>query len=246
MFSFATVVRLIVVAGLSLAAVITQASSLSVSPIVITLGQDSRSAAITVRNNSDEPRVIQTELLRWTQENGENRYAPSSDILVNPPIATLQPRQSQIIRVGLTGKGSGAEEQAYRLYVSEVPMPAKPGFSGVRIALRIGLGVFVMPTATARARPEWKAARDADGSLQLNLRNAGNRHLRLTSLLVIDPVSGKQLSAPQRRPITLLAGQARHLVLPLPAEWRGTQLRLLSDMEGEQLDSTVHLNQPGQ
>lgn len=247
MFAFTPVARVLVTVALAFCALAkAQASSLSVTPIMVTLDDDNRSAVITVKNGSNEPRVIQTELLRWTQENGENRYAPSNDILVNPPLAVLQPGQSQIVRVGLNSKRIDNQELAYRLYIGEVPPQSAPGVSGVRVALRFGLAVFATPQSATPARPTWKAARSRDGSLQLNLDNAGNRHLRLANLRVIDPASGKQLSAWQRAPITVLAGQARRLQMPLPAEWKGTQLRLLSDTEGEPIETQLQLDPPGQ
>jgi fimbrial chaperone protein len=219
-------------------------SSLSVSPVVVSLDATTRTAAITLKNESSESRVIQTELLRWTQANGEDIHAPSRDLLVNPPIATLQPGQSQIIRVGLNRKADKTQELAYRLYISEVPPPPKEGFTGLRIALRLGLAVFVAPSAKPIEKVEWKAALNPQGTLHLGLHNGGNRHVRLTSLKIRDPGNGKQLAELQQSQLTLLAGQARQISLPLPTGWRGRQISLMVGTEEGVAEAKVQLEQP--
>lgn len=221
-----------------------QAASLSISPIMVTLDEKKHSAALTLKNGSDEAKVIQTELLSWTQENGENIHTPSRDILVNPPIATLQPGQTQIIRIGLNRKADKAQELAYRLYISEVPPPPKEGFAGLRIALRLGLAVFVSPRAKPINKLDWQAARNPEGALQLTLRNSGNRHMRLTSLKVRDPGDGRQLAEWQPSPTTLLAGQARQISVPLPPDWQGKQLGLVAGTEEGQVETSIELDPP--
>lgn len=227
-------------AGLSASAV---AASLSISPIVVTLDEKKHSAALTIKNEGSEARVIQTELLRWTQENGENIHTPSRDILVNPPISKLQPGQTQIIRIGLNRKVDKAQELAYRLYVSEVPPPPKEDFTGLRIALRFGVAVFVSPKAKLIDKLDWKAARNPEGALQLTLRNSGNRHLRLTSLKVRDPGNGQQLAKWQQSHIILLAGQARQISLPLPPGWQGKQLGLIAGTDDGLAETRIELDQ---
>lgn len=220
-----------------------QAASLSVSPVLVTLDEKRHSAALTIKNESNEARVIQTELLGWAQENGENIYTPTRDILVNPPIATLQPGQTQIIRLGLNRKVDKTQELTYRLYISEVPPPPKEGFTGLRIALRLGLAVFVSPKAKLIDKLDWKAARGPEGALQLTLRNSGNRHMRLTSLKVRDPSNGQQLAEWQPSPTTLLAGQARQISLPLPPGWQGKQLCLVAGTDEGQTETSIELDQ---
>ena len=232
-------------AGLLLTGVATStlAASLSISPVTVTLDEKTRSAALTLKNEGSESRVIQSELLRWTQNNGENIHTPSRDLLLNPPIVTLQPGQTQIIRVGLNRKADKVQELAYRLYISEVPPPPKEGFTGLRIALRFGIPVFVSPKAQPSSRLSWKATRTPKGLLQLTLLNAGNHHLRLNSVKVSDTVSGLQLAELQQSQLTVLAGQSRQIVLSLPDGWQGRQLSLVSGTEEGLVESKIELEQ---
>ncbi|BBI99210.1 hypothetical protein FGKAn22_09030 [Ferrigenium kumadai] len=245
MFSVSSVSRLVATALLLLmVTAAAQAASLSISPLVVMLDEKKHSAALTLKNEGSEAKVIQTELLRWTQENGENVHTPSRDILVNPPIAKLQPGQTQVIRIGLNRKADNAQELAYRLYISEVPPPPKEGFTGLRIALRLGLAVFVNPRAKPVDRLEWKAARSPEGMLQLTLLNGGNRHMRLTSLKVRDTGGDRQLAEWKEGPFTLLAGQARQVILALPADWQGQQLGLVAGTDEGLTETRVGLEQP--
>lgn len=245
MFTASPVLRFMAFSLLALGITATaQAASLSISPIAVTLDEKRQTAALTLKNESSETRVVQTELLRWTQENGENVHAPSRDILVNPPIATLQPGQTQIIRVGLNRKADKVRELAYRLYISEVPPPPKEGFTGLRIALRLGLAVFVPPKAKPTDKLDWKAARDQKGDLQLTLRNGGNRHLRLVSLEVRDPDNGRQLAELQQPLSTLLSEQARQISLSLPTDWQGRDVRLVAGTDDGLVETRVKLEQP--
>lgn len=216
-----------------------QAASLSVSPIVVDLAQDRQTAAITLKNEGNESRVVQTELLRWTQRDGENIYAPSRDLLANPPMATLQPGQTQVIRVGMNREADAAQELAYRLYISEVPPPPREGFTGLRIALRLGLAVFVSPTAKPAGRLDWRATRNLQGAVRLTMRNGGNRHVRLTGLKVRDAGSGQHLAELRESQFTLLAGQSRPVPVALPAAWQGRQLNLLASTEEGDFESRI-------
>jgi len=205
-----------------------QAGSLTVNPVIVTLDDKTHSAALTVKNEGDEARVIQTELVRWTQKDGADLQSPTRDILVNPPMATLQPGQTQTVRIGLKRGADNAQELAYRLFVTEVPPPSD--FStGLRIALRLGIPVYVLPRAKQSAKLGWQAARSQNGKLLLTVLNDGNCHLRVNSFKIIDAGTGRALGASKSGSFTLLAGQARQYSLALPAGWTGRQLNVLAD-----------------
>ncbi len=224
MFTSPAVIRLMTAAVLAGIAAGAQAGSLTVTPITVTLDNQTRGAALTVKNEGDEARVIQTELLHWTQKDGVDKQAPSRDILVNPPLSTLQPGQTQIVRIGLKREPDNAQEMAYRLYLTEVPPPSEH-FTGLRVALRLGVPIYVSPKAKPSARLEWQAARTSSGGVLLTALNDGNRHLRVDSFKIIDPGTGKALGA-WRQAFALLAGQTRPFSLARPAGWPGGQVNV--------------------
>ena len=219
-----------------------QAGSLTVTPVIVTLNDNTRSAALTVRNEGDAARVIQTELLRWTQKDGTDVQTPSSDILVNPPLATLQPGQTQTVRIGLRRKADNAQEMAYRLYLTEVPPPGEH-FTGLRIALRLGVPIYVSPKDKPSARLEWQAARAPNGGLLLTAHNEGNRHVRVDSFSIVDPATGRALGAWQQA-FALLAGQARPFSLAVPPGWRGRDLKMMTKTADGPAETRVEVAGP--
>ncbi len=221
-FAVSLVMAVALAGGLAPAA---QAGSLMVTPVIITLDGKTHIAALTIKNENNEARVIQTELLRWTQKYGADVETPSRDMVVNPPMATLQPGQTQTVRIGLKRSPDYAQELAYRLYVTEVPSPSDIA-PGLHVALRLSIPVYVSPIAKANARLWWQAARDLNGTLLLTVLNDGNRHLRVNSFTLVDAGSGRALGT-LRSAFTLLAGQARRFSLALPGGWLGTQLNVL-------------------
>lgn len=214
------------------------AVSLSAAPIIITLDGKSTSA-VTIRNEGTEPRVVQTELVQWTQRSGQNSYTSTRDLLLNPPIFTLNPGQSQIVRVGLNRKADNAQELAYRLYFTEVLGPPKPDFNGLRIALRLDMPVFVSPKARPSVALSWQAQRAADGALQLTMHNTGNVHALLHSLSVTDAATGQRLAELKQAQPTLLAGQARQISLMPPAAWQGGSVKVAASTDSGTVESTV-------
>src|SRR5512137_1707844 len=155
------------------------AGSFSISPLRVDFAANSSTAALTVRNSDATEMVIQTQGLAWSQENGEDTLTPSRDLLISPAVFTLPPGGSQLIRVALRRPVDPLRELSYRLTVQEVPQQAKPDFTGLQVALKMSLPVFVAPAAAAEPQLNWTAARGADGRLSVTASNAGAAHARI-------------------------------------------------------------------
>ena len=68
--------------------------------------------------------------------------------------------------------------------LQEVPQAASPGFTGLQVALRLSLPVFVAPLAAAEPQLAWQAVRDADGKLAITATNDGAAHARVHQFAV--------------------------------------------------------------
>ena len=155
------------------------AGSFSISPLRVDFAATAGTAALTVRNDDATPVVIQTQGLGWSQEGGQDALIPSRDLLISPAVFTLQPGGSQLIRVALRRSVDPTRELAYRLIVQEVPQAASPDFTGLQVALKLSVPIFVAPTAPAAPQVTWTASRGADGTLSVTANNAGNAHERV-------------------------------------------------------------------
>lgn len=165
---------------ITLHAEIVAAGSFQVNPIRVDMSAGVTTAALTIRNDGDEPVVVQLSVLAWSQETGADAYGATSEALVTPPIATIAAGAQQIVRVGLRRAPDPRRELAYRLFLQEVPPPPKPEFNGLQVALRVSLPVFVAPLAPASRQLDWSARIEADEAIRLTARNTGNTHVRIS------------------------------------------------------------------
>lgn len=189
------------------------AGSLSVSPIRIDLSSAQRSVALTVRNESDQPTVVQTQLVSWSQTEDTDRLEPTSDILASPPIFTVGPGGSQIVRVALRRAPPDAtQELAYRILVTEIPGKPQADFTGARFALKISLPIFVGAAgATTSPRLDWSGTRKANGDLALSAANKGTKHVQVQSIEVARP--GSDADAKFAGLWYILPGQHRTVIM---------------------------------
>lgn len=175
---------------------LSHAGAFVVSPVRATLSATQSVAALTVRNDGDQPAVVQLEAVSWSQREGKDIYTTTREILATPPIFTVPAKATQVVRVGLRRVPDPYSELAYRLYLQEVPPPPKPGFQGLQVALRIGVPVFVLPPVVAKPVLNWEVAVIPDGTLKLSLENSGNAHVQLANFK-LSLVSGAELAALQ-------------------------------------------------
>lgn len=161
-----------------------RAGALGINPVRLTLEPGRATGALTVRNDSAEPTVVQIEVTRWSQPDGTEQLQPTRELLATPPIFDLAPGATQVVRVGLRGSvPEERRERAYRLLLKEVPPAPGSAAKGVQIALNISLPVFVLPAGPAlpAVSLRWQARR-IDGGLWLRADNDGPVHVQVNGL----------------------------------------------------------------
>lgn len=165
-----------------------KAADLAVLPVRLNLSTSHDRDAITITNRGLENVVMQVETVSWTQVDSHDQYAPTKDVLINPPLFTVLPGQSQVLRIGLRKPPTGSREVAYRVLLREVPPPAgnasadpSAGLANVRLLLQMRLPVYVAPAKIVQ-KQQWQGRRSADGSLAVALTNMGNVHLVVNEL----------------------------------------------------------------
>jgi fimbrial chaperone protein len=151
------------------------AGTLEVNPVLLEINSAHRTATVNLRNDDAVPVTIRTYALEWRQSGGEEDYADTSAVIVSPPIFTIAPGATQLVRVGLRTPASSP--QAYRLVVEEVPEAGPAG--GIRVALRINLPLYAWLSAGQASALRWSARRDGDGGWTLEAANEGAGYVRL-------------------------------------------------------------------
>src|SRR5437773_747269 len=78
-----------------------QSGTFSVAPIRIDLSASIPTAAITLENHGEIASVVQLDVVKWSMRDGVDVYEPDQALLATPPIFTMPPGKTQVIRVGL-------------------------------------------------------------------------------------------------------------------------------------------------
>ena len=148
----------------------------------------------------------------WEQVDGKDRLTPTRDVLVSPVVFTLPANGSQLVRVALQRRADPDRELSYRLILTEVPPQASSNFTGLNVALRLSLPIFVEPVAAVQPKLEWTATRGSGDGVDVSALNTGGAHARVLSLSVA-PVDDPAAAIPQQAAAYILPGQSRTWVL---------------------------------
>jgi fimbrial chaperone protein len=178
------------------------AGSYTVNPVQISLPEDERAASLTIKNSDSAPVSIHVQTLAWSQVDGQDRYAPTNNLIASPPIFTIAPGASQLLRVGVKDRRLG---RAYRVILEEIP-PQKPPQGKVQVTLRLNLPLYLLPPGAGKADVSWRAWRDQTGQLFVEGRNAGTLHKQVTELDVVHGASNEVLT---KQMGVVLPGSAR-------------------------------------
>lgn len=156
-----------------------RAADFSVNPVRVEFTPNHSNTVVRVVNFGGEAVTVQAQVMTWTDRTEE---MPTDDVLLNPPIFTIGPKQSQFVRIGLRRPNLDGAEHLYRLVLEEVPPPPQPGFTGLRTLLRLRLPVFVQPTKVSVSGLSWEATVGPDGRLRIIATNPGNVHVQVRGL----------------------------------------------------------------
>ena len=177
--------------------------TLAVLPVNIYLTPDQLASTLTVANQGVNDTAVQVRVYTWSQVDGEDKLTPTDNVLVSPPIATIAPGGSQLIRIVLR-KHPEDKEATYRIILDQIPPPSEPGV--VHVVLKLSLPIFAQPTHPTSPRLRFHVER-GPGKLFLVATNDGTRHeaVRDISLSTSD---GRKLKLTSTLPY-VLAGSTR-------------------------------------
>ena len=180
------------------------AQSLSVLPVNVFLSPGQKSATMSVTNSGDRPTSIQVRAYDWSQKDNEDQLSPSKVVAVSPPLVTIPPKGTQVVRLILRQPSTGSEA-TYRLIVDQIPGPHEPGV--VQMVLRLSIPVFVAPEMKVTPKVQFHLERDGEKLFLLGV-NSGQSHdvYRDIALTAND---GHKLSVKSTASPYLLAGATR-------------------------------------
>jgi len=186
-------------------------------PTTVDFVGKSMAATLTVTNLSQEQTTIQLRVFRWTQPGGRDRYEPSQEISISPPIVTVGPGEAQLVRL-VREDASGGGERAYRVAIDELPSGG-PSQTGLRMAVQMLIPVFVNVAPDAVPDLRWSAS--TQGGLTLRAVNDGGRRVRIDDLSVSSR-NGRRIADLKGLVGYALAGQEFRVTVPVPRSQLGS------------------------
>jgi fimbrial chaperone protein len=156
-----------------------------ISPVKVELSRAQPVVTITVTNNADLPMTFQSQILAWTQVNGEDHLEESTDLLVAPAIAQIAPRGTQIFRVMQRHPTLAVAERAYRLVLDDISATEHQGqVDGVNFVFSHRLPVFVAGTGNIGPKPHLGTCPNSPEPGCVRLENNGDQYVQVRSLIV--------------------------------------------------------------
>jgi fimbrial chaperone protein len=181
-------------------------SGINISPLRLRLGLGERATTIDLINQQTAPDLLKVQEFAWHQDDsGTDKLEATDDVLVVPPIMSLEPNQHRIVRIGLRHPVAEKAEQAYRIVMTEVKMAPERG-PGLHFKLQISVPLFVAGTEKPRFAADWTARSKGADKVSLGVNNTGNVHLRLTGLRLYADASLQRLICDRRDESYVLAG----------------------------------------
>src|SRR5262245_43057817 len=169
------------------------AGDFGIYPLKLVLTSTSNISTVAVTNNAPEVVTVQISAKLWTQnENGQDVYTDTKDVLFFPKIVEINSGTKKLIRVGYQGEKIGTLEKTYRLFVEELPLAAA-GRTAVKMVLSLHIPLFVGNT-NEKPQGQLENIRVNQGIVSFDVRNTGTKHLKIDRIQLngID-ASGKEI-----------------------------------------------------
>src|ERR1700722_183955 len=233
------------------------AGSFEVTPLRVSLSATQRVAALSLRNVNSDPVVVQVDVVAWSQAKGEDVFAPTREVLATPPIFTVPPGGTQLIRVGLRRAPDALHELSYRIFLTEIPPPVKADATGLQETLRFSIPVFV-PRATSaadrggkddeRAVPvslTWRVTKTASNYLAVVATNQGNSHVQVIDFTLAVAGNTQPLATTKVPEYVLPGQQSRPWSIATDAHVAsGTPLHVTSHTDSGDIAGDVVVDEP--
>ena len=208
-------------------------ASISVSPVRLDLNESHTKDVIRVSNHEGTQKSYQVEVVAWSQEDGKPEvYAPTEALLAVPPLFSLAPGEEQLVRIGMLEEAPGSKEQSFRVFITEIASPAtRPNeVSGVAMRLKIGIPVFIAPTAIPFATFDLVDRKTVNDKLFLEFRNGGNTHVKVSEIQY-QPL-GIEDAVVTPAATYVLAGESGFVPVPAADSNAAGTVRLVTDSLG--------------
>lgn len=216
-----------------------EGATVQVTPVLVQVAGPAAATSIEVANPGTTAVNVQIRVFRWVQQNGEDVLLPTTDVVVSPPMATLQPGGENVVRIVRVASAPRQGEESYRVIVDELPNPmGQQGGAAVNMVVRQSIPVFFVggggPPDIA-----WSLT-PASGGYRVTATNSGASRLRIANLSVTDG-NGRIVGVHQGLAGYVLSGSTMTWLVPGSGLAAGQQVTIAGDGEGGRFNATVRI-----
>lgn len=166
------------------------ANGLEVSPMRLTIPSGQTNTSFKINNSSDESALFHIKAVKWSQQNGEDIYTETKDLIINPPIVNVNPDSYQLVRVGLRAPLNPNKEHTYRIFTTEVSTRKNnPENNSTQLEIEtlfeFRLPLFVQPLEVEKDLDVYLKKINQDKT-QLKIKNDSNMHIQVVGVAIED------------------------------------------------------------
>jgi fimbrial chaperone protein len=214
------------------------AASLQIIPIRLQLLSNQKTASISVNNEAATPVTFQLKIVKWTHVNGKDVYEYTKNILVTPPIVSIQPQQKQIVRLGALTPPDPKKGETYRLIIREVPSPTLEPTIGIQTLLEVRVPVVIAPLNPSKPQILWTANRVGEKKLNVKWENAGESYTSFRNIALFSKDQEKPL-AEHAYQAFLLPKQKQEFVFDLPSSLKEENIKIVAQTDAGEISEIV-------
>jgi len=212
-------------------------ASYNIDKVRITLSSQQLIDTVKLSNVArDMPVDLQIQVFRWTQNNGNDVYQNTKDLIIAPPQLKIPIGKSQLVRVGWRNPMPLTQELAYRMIITDLTPYTQPKNS-VLIRLRINLPIFIEPSDPT-LHMGWQLKKINGNQIRVIATNTGNVHVEVTKLTLTN--SNSEVIASQPTQFYLLPNQSKEGVLTLNKS-PGSSVTVTAETDGGTQKATVNV-----
>lgn len=183
------------------------ASNFEIAPVVLELSSSRTAGVVKIVNNDNHDVSLQLRAFEWNQTDSKDDLQPTQNLIISPPVFSLAPGASQVIRI-VSKQPSGPNEIAFRMLIDEIPSAAEG--ATINFKFRISMPVFIAANGASKLQLDYSLQAGKPG--KLIVRNTGNRRTRLLDLAFTLP-NGKKVNPPAGGNPYTLAGVTRQYLI---------------------------------
>jgi fimbrial chaperone protein len=231
---------------LALTVVATAASAkgqLQARATLLELGVDSAAGRLTLANTGDAPVTAQVRVFAWAQQGGQDRLAPTTAIVLSPPIVKIPPNGEQVVRIVRQGPAPAGRDQTYRVVVDELPDRSRPNATAISFRMRFVLPLFVRD-AVAKPPSLTCGIERLDQATVLTCSNSGGRAAQLGATTLLGAGGQKYELTPGLFGYVLPVSARRWTLDPTHLAKLGSNLRLETRLNGDPLTLPLATSAP--